>query len=113
MGNGIEEEIERIIKTTQGSWVSCNDRSQLERVKLKFAFSINNYYNPPIADIVIVAYGSFPVVKDAKLEKQYKKALKKGKLDKATDAIEELIKRYPNNDTYLEEKKKVESMMKN
>ncbi len=114
LGNGIEEEIERIIKTTQGNWLSCNERDQSERVKLKFAFGINNYnYNPPDADIVIVAFGNFSIVKDAKLEKQYNKALKKGKLDKAKEAIEELIRRYPNDDAYLEKKKKIESMMKN
>ena len=113
LGNGIEEEIEKVIKTTQGSWVSCNDRDQQDRVKLNFAFSIKNYYDPPNADLVIVAYGSFPLVTDEKLEKQYDKALKKGKLDKAKEAVDELIKRYPSNSTYLKEKDKVELMMKN
>lgn len=111
LGNGIEEEIERIIKTTQGGWVSCDERDESERIKLNFAFSINGYYDPPTTSIVLVAHGSFPVVTDKKLEKQYRKALKKGKLDKAKEAIEELIKRYPNNNIYTEEKKKVELMI--
>ncbi|WPP49432.1 hypothetical protein [Catalinimonas niigatensis] len=113
LGNGIEEEIERIITTTQGNWIECETRNQSDRIKLNFAFSINDYYDSPDADLVIVAYGSFPVIKDTKLKKQYNKALKKGEFANAKKAIEELIKRYPENSVYLKQREEVESLIRN
>jgi len=96
LGNGIEQEIARLLTTTLGSWKTSSEERNIE---LLFNWRINE---DAVGGMINIAAG----VPDAfcestqRLEKMMKKFVKKNKYKKARSVLNELKNRDPYTNAY-------------
>ncbi|MCU0347704.1 MAG: energy transducer TonB [Saprospiraceae bacterium] len=101
LGFGIEEEVERVIKTSAGKWKTATNEADLF---FSIAFIMEGVAELN-GDMKIIAYGggtSGGVCESTQdIETKMDNALKKGKKDKAMEYCEELLRRYPFSSLYI------------
>lgn len=100
LGFGIEEEVEKVVNATSGSWRSCTDRDSVAWINCKIAFTLNDLYKSKDAFLVLTAHGEFPGVSDDTLISDLEKAIKKDNVEKAMAALTKLVMRFPYNQEY-------------
>jgi hypothetical protein len=100
LGFGIEEEIESLIKKTEGHWLPCSERDTVGWINVKVGFTINGLYNPEDSFIVLTAHGDFPGVSDDTLINDLRKATEKNKTKNMRAALTKLVMRFPYNQEY-------------
>jgi hypothetical protein len=97
---GIEDEVRRMISSTQGQWLPCAERDTLRWMNFKIAFTINGLYKSPDAFLVFTAKGHVSGVSDERLLKDLEWAMEKEKTTKAREILTLLVMRFPYNQEY-------------
>jgi len=108
---GIEEELEKFFKSIEGEWKAWARSSEM---KMTVGWAVvskkDSYY--PDADLIVKRVPTYKwssddatCATDEKNDKKIKKYLKKKKYAKAIPYVEEMMRRYPDNTEYIENKK--------
>ena len=108
---GIEKALEEFFKSIEDEWKAWARSSEMEMtVGWAVVSSRDSYY--PDADLVIKRIPTYKwssddatCAADAKNDKKIKKYLKKKKYAKALPYVEEMMRRYPDNADYIDNKK--------
>lgn len=109
LGMGIEDRLMEFFESTKDEWKAWARSSEMEMtVGFSLITKSDSYY--PDTDLLVLEKSAFKYAKtndycdsDAKIEKKVKKYIKKKKYDKALSFAEELIRRYPDNQTYRDQ----------
>jgi len=108
---GIEKELETFFKSIEGEWKAWARASEMEMtVGWTVVSNKDSYY--PDTDLLVKRVPTYKwssddasCAPDAKNNKKIKKYLKKKKYVKALPYVEEMIRRYPDNADYIDNKK--------
>jgi len=108
---GIEKALETFFKSIESEWKPWARSSEMDMtVGWAVVSNRDSYY--PDADMVIKRVPAYKLSTDdascgidAKNDKKIKKFLKKKKYAKALPYVEEMLRRYPDNKEYIENKK--------
>ncbi len=106
---GIEKKLISFFEVTKDKWKSWARASEME---MTIGFSLitksDSYY--PDADLLVLEKSAFKFAtnneycdSDSKVEKRVRKYIKRKKYDKALSFAEELIRRHPDNQEYLDQ----------
>lgn len=118
LGMGIEERLIEFFEATKDEWKAWARSSEMEMtVGFSLITKSDSYY--PDTDLLVLEKSAFKYAtnndycdSDAKIEKRVKKYIKKKKYDKALSFAEELIRRHPDNPTYLDQLELIKSKRK-
>ena len=97
---GIEDEVRRMISSTEDQWLACGQRDTLRWMNFKIAFTINGLYKSPDAFLVLTAKGHVSGVSDERLIKDLEWAVEKDNTTKAREILTLLVMRFPYNQEY-------------
>jgi len=118
LGMGLEENLSKFFDKTKENWKAWARSSEME---MTVGFSLitqkNSYY--PDADLIVLEKSAYKMSTkntfcdpDDKIIKRVKKFMKKKKYSKAEAYVDEMIRRYPDNEEYAKYKETVEKKLK-
>lgn len=115
---GIEQKLVSFFEATKNDWKAWARPSEMDMtVGFSLITKSDSYY--PDADLLVIEKSAFKYAKvseycdsDSKIEKRVKKNIKRKKYDKALSFAEELIRRHPDNQDYLNQIKLIQKKRK-
>jgi hypothetical protein len=105
LGNGMNEKLGQFISATEGQWNTCSDE-KYTKFEIPIMFIIENAETAGKGYLTVEGkYPGFKCKSDAYFLEEFEKLKSKKKSKKALHALDELIRRDPYNNDYIDLKK--------